>query len=305
MTLDELIARSQQGDPWAIARLISRSLAADGVVASASWQSNTLIVLLEADGPLDRTVIAPRLRRGFLRLQLTPEISVVRLSSRRIGQDALDWSEEFILNPPVRSPDGQHASALPETSFPKTRIPDPKTSKISPPEPIIPEPRTAKTSPPKSSTPEPRTDKPRNPAPAPTSLPPPTPLSTDTALATLCHLTPLFAYLLVLGDIWVGGLPFFWASTFLLPWRAVVPLLLLLTHADASGWIKSQVREALNFQLSMMIYWMVTLVLMFILVGWILAVPLAIAETVLIIQAAVKAGEGGKVRYPLTIRFVN
>ncbi|PSN17537.1 DUF4870 domain-containing protein [filamentous cyanobacterium CCP5] len=124
----------------------------------------------------------------------------------------------------------------------------------------------------------------------------------DSALVSFCHLVPLFSYVMLLGDVWIS-LPWFWGNTFLLPWRIVLPLLLLLLQ-DQPIWVRQNAREALNFQISMLIYWLVTFALMRLLVGFLLVIPLAVAETLMIIIAAVKAGEGKPFHYPLTIRFV-
>lgn len=95
----------------------------------------------------------------------------------------------------------------------------------------------------------------------------------------------------------------------MLPWRVVAPLVLLLVKgtgasaASNAAYVQRQAKAALNFQLTMFIAWVVTLALMFVLVGFLLVVPLALVEIVSCIVAAVRASEGKPVNY-VAIRFV-
>ncbi|MGF1568441.1 MAG: DUF4870 domain-containing protein [Nodosilinea sp.] len=125
----------------------------------------------------------------------------------------------------------------------------------------------------------------------------------DTALASLAHLAPLFGYLIVTAN-WLTRVLFWGSGFFLLPWRIIAPLALLLAKGRDSPFIEQQAKEALNFQLSMVIYWLITLPLMFILIGLPIAALLVPLEVISTIIAAVKASEGKTFRYPLTIRFV-
>ena len=61
----------------------------------------------------------------------------------------------------------------------------------------------------------------------------------------------------------------------------------------------------MNFHLSLLIYSIVCIPLIFVLVGIALLVALWLAALVFAIVAAVKAGEGKDYAYPLTIRFVS
>ena len=90
------------------------------------------------------------------------------------------------------------------------------------------------------------------------------------------------------------------------------PLLVYLVKGNEHPFIREQSVEALNFNLSFLLYGLVggliTVVLMIVLVGFLL-LPLliigAIAWLVLVIVGAVKASKGESYRYPLTIRFVH
>ena len=63
-------------------------------------------------------------------------------------------------------------------------------------------------------------------------------------------------------------------------------------------------REALNFQLTLMVAYFMCFLLSFILIGLFLIWFVMLANLILSITAAVKASNGVDYRYPLTIRFV-
>jgi uncharacterized Tic20 family protein len=71
------------------------------------------------------------------------------------------------------------------------------------------------------------------------------------------------------------------------------------SEIDAHG------KEALNFQISMLIYNIVAGVLCLVLIGFALLAALHILNVVFVIIAALKASEGQIYRYPLTIRLLN
>ena len=110
----------------------------------------------------------------------------------------------------------------------------------------------------------------------------------------------LFAHLSALLGSLVGGLSF------------LGPLIIYLVKKDEHPYIADQAREALNFNLSVLLYFVVggiaTFVLIFVLVGLLLIpvlIAMGIAWLVLVIIAAVRANRGEAYRYPLTIRFVS
>jgi uncharacterized Tic20 family protein len=83
------------------------------------------------------------------------------------------------------------------------------------------------------------------------------------------------------------------------------PLIVWLIKRGDSPEIDAHGKEALNFQLSMLIYNVVAGVLCLLLVGFVLLAILHILNVVFVIIAALKAGEGRIYRYPLTIRLIN
>ncbi len=89
------------------------------------------------------------------------------------------------------------------------------------------------------------------------------------------------------------------------------PLVIWLIKKD-DPFVRAHAAEALNFNLSVMLYGVVLvivgLLLLIVVVGilvWLLLIPLGIAWLVLVCIAATKAGQGSTYRYPLTIRFVS
>src|SRR5438552_15689287 len=83
------------------------------------------------------------------------------------------------------------------------------------------------------------------------------------------------------------------------------PLIVWLIKRGDSPEIDAYGKESLNFQLSMLIYDAVAVVLCIFLIGIPILIGLWVANTVLVIIASVKAGQGEFYRYPFTIRFIN
>ena len=110
--------------------------------------------------------------------------------------------------------------------------------------------------------------------------------------AMLAHLSALIA--LVVGFSFLG------------------PLAVYLLKRDEDPFVRAHAAEALNFNLSVLIYAFVgglILVLLILLIVGLILIPLAIAAAiawiVLVVIAGVKASQGEPYRYPLTIRFVS
>lgn len=83
----------------------------------------------------------------------------------------------------------------------------------------------------------------------------------------------------------------------------VGPLVVWLTQKDNSDFVDTHGREALNFQISMMIYFLISLVLLFILIGFLFIWLIPIVDVIFVVIAAIKASEGKEYRYPMIIRF--
>ena len=84
----------------------------------------------------------------------------------------------------------------------------------------------------------------------------------------------------------------------------LAPLIVWLIKRPESREVDEHGKEALNFQISMLIYSIVAGILCFVLIGFLLLPILHILNLALVIVAALRAGEGQLYRYPLTIRFL-
>lgn len=83
------------------------------------------------------------------------------------------------------------------------------------------------------------------------------------------------------------------------------PFLVWLLRKDDHPFLEEQAREALNFQISILIYSLAgTLMICCFCLGIPLLVLLQAFNFLSIVVAAVKAGEGRSFRYPLCIRFL-
>lgn len=108
----------------------------------------------------------------------------------------------------------------------------------------------------------------------------------DKNLAVLCHLLTFCGYVIPFGNI-------------------VGPLIIFLIKKDQSPFIREHAVEALNFQISLTLYAIISAVLVIIVVGFLLLAAVAIVGVVFTIIAAISASEGKTYRYPLTIRLVS
>jgi len=104
--------------------------------------------------------------------------------------------------------------------------------------------------------------------------------------AMFCHLTGLAGYVMpFIGNI-------------------VAPLIVWQIKKDEYPFVDEQGKEAVNFQISMTLYAIISVPLIFIIIGVFLLVAVVVVDLVLLLIAAVKANNGRSYRYPLTIRFI-
>ncbi len=101
----------------------------------------------------------------------------------------------------------------------------------------------------------------------------------DTSMAMLSHLLMLFAGFLA-------------------------PLVIYVVKRDDDPFTRFHAAQALNFQITMVIAWIATIILLFLIVGFFLIPVLLVAQFVMPIIAAVKANKGEWYRYPLTLDLV-
>lgn len=84
----------------------------------------------------------------------------------------------------------------------------------------------------------------------------------------------------------------------------IAPLIIYLIKKDESPYVREQSKEALNFQITVLICYIVSWILIFVFIGLILIFLVMIADLVLIILATIKASEGKLYRYPINFRLI-
>ncbi len=82
------------------------------------------------------------------------------------------------------------------------------------------------------------------------------------------------------------------------------PLIVWQIKKEEFGFVADQGKEAVNFQISILIYMIVSALLIFACIGSFLLPAVVIFDLVFLLIAAVKANDGERYRYPLTIRFI-
>lgn len=84
------------------------------------------------------------------------------------------------------------------------------------------------------------------------------------------------------------------------------PLIIWLINKDKTGkeWLNGQAKEALNFQITVAIAWIIAIALSVLLIGFLLYPVILIGNIILCIMAGMKANEGVDYRYPFAIRLI-
>jgi uncharacterized protein len=103
--------------------------------------------------------------------------------------------------------------------------------------------------------------------------------------AMICHLSALAGYFCPFGNV-------------------LGPLIVWAVKKDEYSYVDVQGKEAINFQLSMTIAYLVSIVLCFVVIGFFLLGILAIYGLVIMIIASIKTNDGVDFRYPHSIRFL-
>lgn len=85
----------------------------------------------------------------------------------------------------------------------------------------------------------------------------------------------------------------------------VAPLVVWLVFKDRSAFLDRQGKEALNFQLSYLIYFIVAMFTIVLLIGFLLVPIVMVAWVVFMVIATVKSSNFEDYRYPLIIRMVS
>ena len=85
----------------------------------------------------------------------------------------------------------------------------------------------------------------------------------------------------------------------------VGPLIMWLIRKDQDPFADFHGKEAINFNLSFLLYGIASIVSMLVLVGFLMLPVVLVTWFVLVIIGTVKASNGEYYRYPFTIRFLN
>jgi len=92
---------------------------------------------------------------------------------------------------------------------------------------------------------------------------------------------------------------------FVIPFGSLLgPLIIWQMKKNEMPFVDDQGREALNFQITMAIAFVVCCVLMLILIGFLLAAIVGLVDIIYTIIAAIAANNGQTYRYPLNLRLI-
>jgi len=114
---------------------------------------------------------------------------------------------------------------------------------------------------------------------------PPTASSQARTWDMLCHLTALAGFIIPFGNL-------------------LGPLLIWLIKKNEIPSVDAHGKESLNFQISILIYAIISGILVLVLIGFVLLFAVGLMSLICVIIASVKASNGVPYRYPLTIRFL-
>jgi uncharacterized Tic20 family protein len=103
--------------------------------------------------------------------------------------------------------------------------------------------------------------------------------------AAACHALGFLGYLVPFGNLFG-------------------PLAMWLYWRSADPYVDRQGKEAVNFQLSVVVYMMASVILILVLIGAFLIFAVALLHFIFMVAAAASAAGGKDFRYPMTVRFV-
>ena len=114
----------------------------------------------------------------------------------------------------------------------------------------------------------------------------PAPTESERTWGMLAHLSALAGLVVPLVGIVLG------------------PLVVWLAKRDESVFVAAHAKEALNFNISVLLGAILCMLLMLVFIGVLLGTALFIAWLVMTLVAAIKASEGHPYRYPFSLRLV-
>jgi len=108
-----------------------------------------------------------------------------------------------------------------------------------------------------------------------------TPTSDDRLLGLLSHLLAIVPGVGILG-----------------------PLVIYLIKRGQSSFVEENAKESLNFQITMILAFIISAILVVMWIGFVLLAILSVAEVVLVIIATIRASENKIYRYPFNLRLI-
>ena len=112
-----------------------------------------------------------------------------------------------------------------------------------------------------------------------------TPSKDERTWAMLSHFSALCMFIFPFGNI-------------------LAPLIIWLIKKEEMSFVEDQAKEVLNFQISMTIYLIGSLILIIILIGIPVLIGLVIFNVIITIIAGIQANDGKCYRYPLNLRLI-
>lgn len=94
------------------------------------------------------------------------------------------------------------------------------------------------------------------------------------------------------------------AQTFLFPFGMVAPILIWQLNKDKTPALDAHGKMVTNFMISLTIYAVASVILMFVLVGFLTILAVGLVGIIFPIIGAIKANNGEFWEYPLTIKFI-
>lgn len=93
---------------------------------------------------------------------------------------------------------------------------------------------------------------------------------------------------------------------FIIPFGNVIgPLVVWLIKKDTMPFVADQGKEALNFNITVAIAAIISGILIFVVIGFLLLAVVAVGWLVLTILACIESNKGVAYRYPFTLRLIN
>ncbi|MCQ8879639.1 DUF4870 domain-containing protein [Pseudoalteromonas shioyasakiensis] len=103
--------------------------------------------------------------------------------------------------------------------------------------------------------------------------------------AMLCHLSALAGFIVPMGSI-------------------IGPLIVWLIKKDEMPIVNEHGKKSLNFQITMLIAYIVCFILMFVAIGVILLPIVAVFSFIMVVVGAIKANDGKEFNYPISLNLI-